>query len=163
MSTPNPFLTPEPLPPPVREELLAGQRPPIADGKILVTAGDGFDGYEIISYQGICWGISIRSKDVGQDCMMGCKGLTGGELDSYAQLGDEGRQRALNKMFLAAKRQRANAVINFHFEFNQSQTGVGSVVAHGTGVVIKPIPDYVPLGASGALLRDIAERLKPSA
>ena len=160
MSRPNPFDPANAPQPPVRDELLAGQRPPIEAGKVLVTAGDGFDGYELISYQGICWGMSGRSLDVGQDCMKVCKGITGGELDSYAQLGDEARQRALHKMFSAAKRQRANAVINFRFEFTPSQGGTGSVVAHGTGVVIKPIPDYLPLGASGALLRDIADSLK---
>lgn len=142
-----------------RSELLGGTRPTVSTGRVLVTAGENFDGYEILSYRGICWGISVRAKDVGQDCLMGCKNVTGGELESYAELGDEARQRALDKMFEAAKRQKANAVINFRFEFNANQGGTGSVVAYGTGVQIKPIPDYVPIGASGALLRDIADTL----
>jgi uncharacterized protein YbjQ (UPF0145 family) len=142
-----------------RPELLGGTRPEIAMGRVLVTAGENFDGYEILSYQGICWGISVRAKDMGQDCMMGCKNITGGELDSYAQLGNEARQRALNRMFDAAKRQRANGVINFRFEFAPGQGNTGSVVAYGTGVVIRPIPDYIPVGSAGALLRDISDRL----
>ncbi len=142
-----------------RPELLSGTRPEVFPGKVLVTAGEAFDGYEILSYQGICWGISVRAKDVGQDCLMGCKNLTGGEMDSYTQLGDEARQRALQNMFQSAKRQHANAVINFRFEYTAIAGGSNSVVAFGTGVVIKPIPDYVPLGASGALLREIADNL----
>jgi uncharacterized protein YbjQ (UPF0145 family) len=74
-------------------------RPEISGGRILVTAGDGFDGYEIMSYQGIYWGNSVRVKDLGEDCLMGCKNLTGGELDSSAELGDEVRQKALDLMF----------------------------------------------------------------
>jgi uncharacterized protein YbjQ (UPF0145 family) len=144
-----------------RPELLGGMRPEV-NNKILVTASDSFDGYEIMSYVGICWGISVRAKDLGQDCLMGCKDLTGGELDSYAELGDESRQRALDRMFTAARRQRANAIINFRFELSPATHGVGGVVAFGTGVVIKPIPDYIPLGATGAILRDIAEQLKKS-
>jgi len=142
-----------------RPDLLGGTRPELAAGRVLVTAGDSFDGYEILSYQGVCWGISVRAKDMGQDCLMGCKNITGGELESYAQLGNEARQRALARMFDAAKRQRANAVINFRFEYTPGQAGTGSVVAFGTGVVVRPIPDYIPTGASGALLRDIADRL----
>ena len=150
----------KPRPDPERPELLGGTRPSIGNGRVLVTAADGFDGYEIMSYQGVCCGISVRAKDVGQDCLMGCKNLTGGELQSYAELGDEARQRALDKMFMAARRQGANAVINVRFEFSTNMPGAtGSVVAFGTAVVIKPIPDYIPVGAAGAILRDIADKL----
>lgn len=153
---------PKPKPDPVRPELLGGTRPEVPSGRVLVTAADGFDGYEIMSYQGVCWGISVRAKDVGQDCLMGCKNITGGELESYAELGDEARQRALDRMFQAARRQRANAVINFRFEYSTQMPGAtGTVVAFGTAVVIQPIPDYVPTGAAGAILRDIADRLEP--
>jgi uncharacterized protein YbjQ (UPF0145 family) len=150
----------KPQPDPTRPELLGGTRPSIGNGRVIVTAADGFDGYEIMSYQGVCWGISVRAKDVGQDCLMGCKNLTGGELQSYAELGDEARQRALDKMFMAARRQGANAVINFRFDYSTSMPGAtGTVVAFGTAVVIQPIPDYIPVGAAGAILRDIADKL----
>jgi hypothetical protein len=76
-------------------------------------------------------------------------------------LGDEVRQRALDRMFSAARRQRANAVINFRFEYSTQMPGAtGTVVAFGTAVVIRPIPDYVPTGAAGAILRDIADHLE---
>ena len=153
---------PPPKPPsePDRPELLGGTRPDITSGRVLVTAADGFDGYEIMSYHGICWGISVRAKDLGQDCLMGCKNITGGELQSYAELGDEARQRALDRMFSSARRQGANAVINFRFEYSSAmQGGAGTVTAFGTAVRIKPIPDYIPTGAVGALIRDIADKL----
>lgn len=142
-------------------ELLGGQRPEVEANRILVSAGESFDGYEILRYHGIVWGISVRAKDVGQDFLMGCKNFTGGELDSYADLGDEARQRAMNRLFHSARRQRANAVINFRFDMAPiSPGGAGAVVAFGTAVTIKPIPDYIPVGAAGALLRDIADALK---
>ena len=53
-----------------------------------MTGAEGFDGYEIMEYRGMVWGISVRAKDMGQDCAMGCKQMTGGELTSYSQLGD---------------------------------------------------------------------------
>lgn len=159
LSADDPPVIPTP-PQASRPELLGGTRPDITGGRVLVTAGNGFDGYEIMSYQGVCWGISVRAKDLGQDCLMGCKNLTGGELGSYAELGDEVRQKALDRMFQAARRQKANAVINFRFEYSTQMPGnTGTVVAHGTAVVIRPIPDYIPTGAAGAILRDIADRL----
>lgn len=145
-----------------RPELLGGQRPEVDANRVLVTAGENFDGYEILVYHGIVWGISVRAKDVGQDFLMGCKNFTGGELESYADLGDEARQRAMNRMFQAARRQRANAIVNFRFELSSMGpgTGAGGVVAFGTAVTIKAIPDYIPTGAAGALLRDIASAIK---
>jgi uncharacterized protein YbjQ (UPF0145 family) len=144
--------------PDTRPELLGGPRPEVEAGRILVTAGEGF---EILRYHGIVWGISVRAKDVGQDFMMGCKNFTGGELDSYADLGDEARQRAMNRLFQSARRQRANAVVNFRFELAPiAGAGAGGVVAFGTAVSIKAIPDYIPAGGTGALLRDIADAIK---
>lgn len=159
---PIPVTRPPVTQPEQREDLLGGARPAVPSGRILVSGGDGFDGYEIMAYHGVSWGISVRAKDVGQDCLMGCKNLTGGELQSYAELGDEARQRALDKMFQSARRQGANAVIHFRFEISPMMGGGASTVAHGTAVTIRPIPNYIPTGAAGALLREIAERLPPT-
>lgn len=144
----------------VRPDLLGGQRPPISPGRVIITAADGFDGYEIMSYHGIAWGISVRSKDLGQDCFMVCKSISGGELESYAALGDEARQRAVDRMLDSAKRMGANAIIGFTFELEMAQGGAGMVTAHGTAVTIRPIPNYIPLGAAATVLAEIGERLR---
>ncbi|MDM8549359.1 heavy metal-binding domain-containing protein [Desulfobacterales bacterium HSG2] len=145
-----------------REELLAGTRPEIPGGskKIIMTGAEGFDGYEIMEYKGMVWGISVRAKDMGQDCAMGCKHLTGGELSSYSQLGDESRQKAINKMLEMAARQRANGIINVNFELSGAAHGASEVVVHGTAVVIKPVINYVPTGAIGNILADMQELLE---
>jgi uncharacterized protein YbjQ (UPF0145 family) len=145
-----------------REDLLAGTRPDVTDGKIIMTGSDGFDGYEIMEYKGMVWGISIRGKDVGQDCAMGCKNLTGGELDSYTALGDESRQRAIDLMLSMAGRQKANGIINVDFELTGASQGSSQVVVHGTAVSIKPIPNYVPVGAVGNILADMQDTFEKS-
>lgn len=145
-----------------REDLVAGTRPEIAGGakKIIMTGGDGFDGYEIVEYKGMVWGISVRAKDLGQDCAMVCKHVTGGELSSYSELGDESRQRAIDKMLQMANRQNANAIINVRFELSGAAQGASEVVVHGTAVVIKPIIGYVPTGAIGNILADLQENFE---
>ena len=142
-----------------REKLLSGTRPEITGGRVLLTGADGFDGYEIIEYKGMVWGISVRAKDMGQDCAMGCKQMTGGELSSYTQLGDESRQRAIDRMLEMAARQGANGVINICFDLTGAQQGGSQVVVHGTAVVISPVHNYVPTGAMGNIVADIADLL----
>ncbi|UCE49687.1 MAG: heavy metal-binding domain-containing protein [Phycisphaerales bacterium] len=143
-----------------REELLAGTRPAITEGRIIMTGADGFDGYEIMEYKGMVWGISVRAKDVGQDCAMGCKHMVGGELSSYSQLGDESRQRSIDLMLEMAGRQGANGVINVEFELTGASQGASQVVVHGTAVVIKPIINYVPTGAVGNILADMLDAME---
>ena len=143
-----------------RTALLAGTRPPIEGGRIIMTGSDGFDGYEIIEYLGMCWGVSVRAKDLGQDCAMGCKGVTGGELQSYTAMGDESRQRAIDRMLAMAARQGANGVINIVFELSYSQGGSSNVIANGTAVRIKPIQNYVPVGAVGNILADLVDHMQ---
>jgi len=143
-----------------RDDLLAGTRPEITGGKIILTGAEGFDGYEIMEYRGMVWGISVRAKDMGQDCAMGCKHMTGGELSSYSQLGDESRQQAIDRMISMAARQQANGIINVEFELTGAQQGASQVVVHGTAVVIKPVVNYVPTGAVGNILADIEENLE---
>ena len=143
-----------------KDELLVGTRPAIDGGRIIMTGADGFDGYEIMEYKGMVWGISMRAKDMGQDLAMGCKHFTGGELGSYTALGDESRQRALDRMLEMAGRQGANGIINIEFELTGAVQGASQVVVHGTAVVIKPIINYVPTGAVGNILAEIQDTLQ---
>lgn len=143
-----------------KDDLLVGTRPEIPGGskKIIMTGADGFDGYEIIKYKGMVWGISVRAKDMGQDCAMGCKHFTGGELTSYSALGDESRQKAVDNMLQMAARQGANGIINIGFELSGAVQGATEVVVHGTAVVIKPIVNYVPTGAIGNILFEMVNK-----
>ena len=144
-----------------REEWLVGTRPAIDGGRIIMSGAEGFDGYEIMEYKGMVWGISMRAKDMGQDLAMGCKHFTGGELQSYTALGDESRQKAIDRMLKMAARQGANGIINVEFELSPGAVqGAAQVVVHGTAVVIKPIVNYVPTGAAGNILVEIAEALQ---
>ncbi len=127
---------------------------------MILTGAEGFDGYEIMEYIGMAWGISVRAKDMGQDCAMGCKQMTGGELQSYTQLGDESRQRAIDRMIQMAARQGANAIINVEFELSGANQGASQVVVHGTAVVIQPIINYVPTGAVGNILADMQDAIQ---
>lgn len=139
-----------------REDLLSGTRPEIGN-KIIITVMDQFQGYEVMEYKGMVWGISMRSKDAGQDIAMGCKQFTGGELTSYTELSDESRQRAIDRMLSMARRIGANAIINFKFEQHFAYGGNAEVTAYGNAVIIKPIKNYVPTGGLGNILAEFVD------
>jgi uncharacterized protein YbjQ (UPF0145 family) len=142
------------------KDLLVGTRPAITNGRIIMTGSDGFDGYEILEYKGMTWGISIRAKDAGQDCGMACKQITGGELVSYTQLGDESRQKAIDRMLEMAGRIGGNGVINVTFELTGAAQGASMVVVHGTAVWIEPVKNYVPTGAVGNVLAELVHHFE---
>jgi len=140
-----------------REDLLSGTRPEVGN-RILVTEKDTFQGYEVMDYKGMVWGISMRSKDVVQDMFMGIKQFVGGELSSYTELSDESRQKALDRLLASARRLGANAVINFRFDISSSPyAGNAEVVAYGNAVVIRPIKNYVPTGGLGNILAEFVD------
>ena len=91
---------------------------------------------------------------------MACKQMTGGELSSYAELGDESRQRAIDRMLAMATRQKANGIINVDFDLSGAAQGASLVEVHGTAVIIKPVINYVPTGAIGNILADMQETLE---
>jgi len=143
----------------IRQDLVAGTRPEIDGGRVLLTGAEGFDGYEITSYLGMVWGITVRAKDMGQDCAMGCKQFTGGEMKAYSQLGNESRQQSVDRMITMAKRIGATGIINIEFELSGMSMGASEVVVHGTAVKIEAIKDYVPAGAVGNILLEIKEEI----
>lgn len=141
-----------------REALASGTRPRIDDGAVLLSRSDGFDGYEITQYHGMVWGISVRSKDVGQDIAMSCKSVVGGELQSYTAMGDETRQQAVDRMIAMAKRRHANGIIDIQFAL-EGAAGQTQVTVYGCAVSIVPIEDYVPAGAVGNILAELTDTL----
>ena len=63
-------------------------------------------------------------------------------------------------MLEMAGRQGANGIINVEFELTGASQGASQVVVHGTAVVIKPIINYVPIGAVGNILADMEESME---
>ena len=141
-----------------REDLLSGTRPEVGI-RVLVTEKESFEGYQVMDYKGVVWGISMRAKDIVQDTWMGCKNVFGGELTSYTELSDEVRQKAWDRMVYSARNIGANAIINFRFEITPVMYGAGTaeVIAYGNAVVIKPIKNYVPMGGIGNILAEFVD------
>jgi uncharacterized protein YbjQ (UPF0145 family) len=109
----------------------------MADKRLLLSTSDDLPGYTIKEYKGLVWGITVRAKNIGQDCMAGCRNITGGESSSYTSLQDETRQQSVDRMMDQCERIGGNGIVAVRFETGSSVQGFIEVVVYGTAVVVE--------------------------
>jgi len=109
----------------------------MAEKRLLVSTSEQLPGYKIMEYKGVVWGVTVRAKNIGQDCLSGCKNITGGESTHYTQLQNETRQQALDRLMQQCERLGGNGVIALRFETGGSVQGFIEVVAYGTAVLVE--------------------------
>ena len=105
---------------------------------IIVTSND-IPGYRIAHTFGECFGLTVRSRNIGSNIGAGFKAMAGGELKGITQLLHDCRQEALQRLAAEAQQRGANAVTAFRFETTEfGGTGI-EVCAYGTAVGIEPL------------------------
>jgi uncharacterized protein YbjQ (UPF0145 family) len=92
---------------------------------MIVTAGEQIEGYKIVEYKDIVFGMASSSEGVGY------------------------RQTALKKVGMAAENIGANAITNFNMQIYQISDKVQEATAYGNAVVVLPIEGYT--SSAGAL------------
>ena len=101
---------------------------------MIVTTGNEVVGYSIASYIGIVRGIVVRAPNIAQGLLGGLKQVVGGNIETFAQVCEDAREEAYQRMVQHAEQQGADAVIAMRYgatEFTQSAT---EVLAYGTAV-----------------------------
>ena len=79
-------------------------------------------------------GSTIRSKHLGKDILAGLKTIVGGELTAYAEMLDEARAIATQRMAKEAEDLKADAVINIRYSTSNIAQGAAEVLVYGTAV-----------------------------
>ena len=97
---------------------------------------DCIPGKEILEHYGIVQGSTVRARNVGVDCLAGCKNIIGGEIKGYSRLLEDSRKEALERMGQQAIQLGANAVINIRFSTASITAGAAEILAYGTAVKI---------------------------
>ena len=95
---------------------------------------DCIPGKEITEHYGIVQGSTVRARNVGVDCLAGCKNTIGGEIKGYSKLLEDSRKEALERMGQQATQLGANAVINVRFSTASITAGAAEILAYGTAV-----------------------------
>ena len=82
-------------------------------------------------------GSTIRAKHLGSDIMAGLKTIVGGELKGYAEMIDEARAIATQRMVQEAENLKADAVVNIRYATSNVAQGAAEVLVYGTAVTFK--------------------------
>lgn len=105
---------------------------------IIVTSND-VPGARVEHTFGECFGLTVRSRNIGSNIGAGFKAMAGGELKGISQLLSDCRKEALARLATEAEARGANAVVAFRFETTEyGGTGI-EVCAYGTAVRIGPV------------------------
>lgn len=103
---------------------------------MIVTTGNEVAGREIRAYLGIVRGVVVRSPNIGQSFVGGLQGIFGGNIETYAQVCDQARQEAYERMVQHAQACGADAIIGMRYDATEFATSMTEVLAYGTAVAL---------------------------
>ncbi len=106
-----------------------------------VTTTLSIEGYRIREYKGVARGIVVRSPTIAQGIVGGLKNIVGGQIGAYAEMCEQAREQAYERMIAHAVEMGANAVVGLHYDASEvgAKTGPATeVLCYGTAVVVEP-------------------------
>jgi uncharacterized protein YbjQ (UPF0145 family) len=104
------------------------------------TTTFSIDGYRITQYKGLVRGIVVRSPTISQGILGGLKAIIGGQIGAYAEMCEQARQQAYDRLVEHAQQLGANAIVGVRYESSEvgsRQTSATEVLCYGTAVVIQ--------------------------
>jgi uncharacterized protein YbjQ (UPF0145 family) len=104
---------------------------------MIVTTGIAVTGSEIAQILGVVRGVVVRSPNVGQSFLGGLQGMMGGNIEMFAQVCDEARQHAFDRMVQHAQQMGADAIIGMRYDATEFAQSMTEVLAYGTAVKLK--------------------------
>ncbi len=104
-----------------------------------VTTTFSFEGYRIREYKGVVRGIVVRAPTIAQGIVGGLKNIIGGQIGAYAEMCEQARQQAYDRMIQHAAEAGANAVVGLRYDASEvvSKGSATEVLCYGTAVVIE--------------------------
>ena len=106
---------------------------------MIVTTGNEVAGCEITAYVGIVRGIVVRSPSISQGFMGGLQQIVGGNIESYAEVCEDAREEAYERMVRHAQERGADAVISMRYDATEFSDRATEVLAYGTAVRVQPL------------------------
>ena len=100
---------------------------------MIITTCDVVPGQQV-QILGLVRGNVVTSKHMGRDIMAGFKSMAGGEIKSYTDMMNEGREIAEQRMIAAAQRMGADAIICARYAGSSVMEGTQEMLAYGTAV-----------------------------
>jgi uncharacterized protein YbjQ (UPF0145 family) len=112
---------------------------PFAPPSDIITVTTPFvSGYHVTRVIGATFGLIVRSRGLGQNTWAFFRAWGGGEIKVYAQLLEQVRPQAIERLASHAKSLGGNAVVSVGFDTSEMGTAMTEVLAFGTAVVVEP-------------------------
>jgi len=107
----------------------------------IYTTLDAPAGYRIERTLGLCWGITVRSRDVIGTTVAGLRTIIGGEIRELSELAEHARAQALERLEAQAIQMGANCVLGMRFDSTEIMQSTNEIIAYGTAVVVLPLDE----------------------
>lgn len=104
---------------------------------MIVTTAIAVPGHEITDVIGVVRGVVVRSPNIGQNFLGGLQGMLGGNIEMFAQVCDEARQQAYDRMVQHALQMGADAIISMRYDATEFAQSMTEVLAYGTAVKLR--------------------------
>jgi uncharacterized protein YbjQ (UPF0145 family) len=101
---------------------------------MIVTTGNDVPGAQITKFLGVVRGIVVRSPGITQGLLGGLKQIVGGNIESYAQVCEQAREDAFQRMVVHAEEIGADAIIGMRYDATEFAQATTEVLAYGTAV-----------------------------
>ncbi len=108
---------------------------------MIVTTTENIPGTRVVKTIGQVFGLTVRSRSLGDNIAAGLKGLVGGEIGSYVKLNEDSRRQALDRMVQNAAAMGANAVTMMRFDSTEMGRSMSEIVAYGTARIVETVTD----------------------
>lgn len=108
---------------------------------MFISTTFSIDGYRVAEYKGLVRGIVVRSPTISQGLLGGLKTLIGGQIGAYAEMCEQARQQAYERLVQHAQELGANAILGVRYESSEvggRQAGATEVLCYGTAVEVEP-------------------------
>jgi len=107
-----------------------------------VTTTFSIEGYRISDYKGLVRGLVVRAPTIGQGILGGLKSIVGGQIGAYAEMCEQARQQAYERLLEHAQQLGANAVVGLRYdtsEVGSRNSAATEVLCYGTAVVVQMV------------------------
>ena len=105
--------------------------------EVLMTTSDEVPGRAVVKVFGLVRGNSVRARSPGRDIQALGRTIVCGRVGVYAELLEESRTDALDKMLEEARGLGANAVVATRLATSAIMSGAAEVLAYGTAVELE--------------------------
>jgi uncharacterized protein YbjQ (UPF0145 family) len=108
-----------------------------SETEVVMVTSDEVPGRNIAKVLGMVRGNSVRARNIGRDIQAGIRTIVGGRVGVYAELLEQSRDEAIEKMVEEARSMGANGIVTARLATSQIMGNAAEVLAYGTAVQLE--------------------------